>query len=554
MQRRLVTRNERSFYRRKCGLCDKDMISCYHESAPFPVYCVPCWYSDKWDPMDFGQDYVFSKIFFEQFKNLSDKVPKSAVFSRNAINSEYCNICVDTKDAYSSSSLIVGENIYYSYRLDKSRDIFDCSYGVKIERCYDSLDIADSAGIFFSRYVRNSYASLFLYDVRNSNNCFGCVNMRNGQYRIFNKQYSKEEYQAKIKELDLGSYKNYREIKNKFENFKANFPRRPAMLDKVVDVTGDNVYNSKKTKFCFDSYDVEDSQYILVGVDGVKDSQDMSYAGLGCELSYEGRSIIGLGNKFSVVVHGAGNIEYSEYCINKNASDLFGCVSITSPKNFCIFNKQYREEEYKSLRERIVDHMSTTPYIDKKGRVYKYGEFFPSEAMVFAYNETNAQDYFPLTKDQALAQGFSWRDPETRSYNITLSAEQIPDHIKDIGDDILNQIISCAHKSECSDQCTQAFKIIPQELEFYRKNNLALPRLCPNCRHYARLRQRNPLKLWKRKCQCAGTASDNGVYTNTTVHPPHSTNQHCPNEFQTSYAPERPEIVYCEACYQAEII
>ncbi|MFH1162189.1 MAG: hypothetical protein V1696_02855 [Candidatus Jorgensenbacteria bacterium] len=43
----------------------------------------------------------------------------------------------------------------------------------------------------------------------------------------------------------------------------------------------------------------------------------------------------------------------------------------------------------------------------------------------------------------------------------------------------------------------------------------------------------------------------NGVYTNTAIH------QHgdgpCPNEFETSYAPERKEIVFCERCYNAEM-
>lgn len=43
------------------------------------------------------------------------------------------------------------------------------------------------------------------------------------------------------------------------------------------------------------------------------------------------------------------------------------------------------------------------------------------------------------------------------------------------------------------------------------------------------------------------------VYTNTANHSPHSTNQSCPNEFETSFAPDRPEIVYCEECYQAEV-
>ncbi|MBI5622130.1 DNA-directed RNA polymerase, partial [Candidatus Falkowbacteria bacterium] len=30
-------------------------------------------------------------------------------------------------------------------------------------------------------------------------------------------------------------------------------------------------------------------------------------------------------------------------------------------------------------------------------------------------------------------------------------------------------------------------------------------------------------------------------------------NAGCTNEFETTYAPERPERVYCEECYQKEI-
>jgi hypothetical protein len=172
-----------------------------------------------------------------------------------------------------------------------------------------------------------------------------------------------------------------------------------------------------------------------------------------------------------------------------------------------------------------------------------------------------------------------------------MKTEDIPDHIKDVKDDIIDQIIACQHNQECNHQCTQAFKIIPQELQFYRRMNLPLPRLCPNCRHYERLKQRNPLKLWKRQCQCGGKAShrpdheiatpqdkdtpgaplieqdekrshfkqprclksrnDREGYQNTVSH--FHGDFPCPNTFETSYAPERPEIVYCEQCYNQEV-
>jgi hypothetical protein len=209
--------------------------------------------------------------------------------------------------------------------------------------------------------------------------------------------------------------------------------------------------------------------------------------------------------------------------------------------------------------------MNKMPYVDKKGRVYKYGEFFPPELSPFAYNETIAQEYFPLTKEQALAQGYRWKDPEERNIKPDYYTKDLPDHIKDVKDDILGKIIQCAHsqvkedgslEANCNEQCTTAFKIIPQELEFYRRMNLPLPRLCPNCRHFQRLKQRNPLKLWHRKCQCQGTYGQNpnnsNIYQNQTTH--FHQNKPCSNEFYTSYAPDRPEIVYCDKCYNKELL
>lgn len=159
----------------------------------------------------------------------------------------------------------------------------------------------------------------------------------------------------------------------------------------------------------------------------------------------------------------------------------------------------------------------------------------------------------------ALNQGYRWKDPAERNIQPTTSYSQLPDHINDVPDSITQEVIGCQHQGTCNEQCTQAFKVIPQELQFYRKMNLPLPRLCPNCRHYARLKQRNPLKLWKRRCMCAGgkaqtaqISQNTNSYMNTATHL-HGQNP-CPNEFETSYAPERPEMVYCESCYNAEVV
>jgi hypothetical protein len=113
-----------------------------------------------------------------------------------------------------------------------------------------------------------------------------------------------------------------------------------------------------------------------------------------------------------------------------------------------------------------------------------------------------------------------------------LESERLLDNIKDVRDDILKEIIGCAHKGECACRCTTAFKITKQELDFYRFHNLPIPRLCHNCRHVRRVKNQSSMRLWHRKCM----------------------NEGCNNEFETSYAPERSEIVYCEQCYQQEVI
>src|SRR3989338_10671220 len=76
MMRRLAFRNERTLYKRPCDLCKKDSVSLYPTGTPFPVYCHPCWWSDKWDPRDFAMEYDPKRPFLEQFKELQGKVPR----------------------------------------------------------------------------------------------------------------------------------------------------------------------------------------------------------------------------------------------------------------------------------------------------------------------------------------------------------------------------------------------------------------------------------------------------------------------------------------------
>ena len=195
--------------------------------------------------------------------------------------------------------------------------------------------------------------------------------------------------------------------------------------------------------------------------------------------------------------------------------------------------------------------MDEIPYVDAIGKIYTYGDFFPADLSPFCYNETVAQEIFPLTKEEALKMGYSWKERISKDYKSDMDASDLPDSSHDTDEDILEKVISCEHKDTCTHQCTKAYKITKTEFYFYKKLNIPIPRLCYNCRYCERIAKRNPIKLWNRVCQCSGASSFNNIYKNTRVH------EHkdgvCQNEFQTSYSPVRPEIIYCEKCYQKEV-
>ncbi|MDP3710786.1 MAG: hypothetical protein Q8R29_03655 [bacterium] len=556
-------RNERSLYKRKCNAPghEEEIISIFPPDSEInSVYDYKFWWSDNWDSLQYGREYNFSEPFLQQFGKLLASVPQPNVIQTNSINSEYCNSVLGAKNCYLVFAASRIENTYYSSWLDEIRDCLDILWSHHGELGYENVLCNDFYKLFFSGFSEECSESAFLWDCRGCSYCFGCVGLRNKQYHIFNKPYSKEEYFSKIKEYNLGSFAELSKIKKDFQEFKLKYPHKYARITNSVNSTGDNLKNAKNAFYCFDSTmgAFEDCRYVAVpfGKDeAIKDSHSSFGVGHGFSFAYQSASVItGSSVFFSKKIWTGYNIQYSYNC--HNCHDLFACVGLRN-KSYCILNKQYSKEEYEKLVPQIIDHMNQMPYTDSKGRIYRYGEFFPPERSPFAYNETIAQEYFPLTKEQAEQQGYRWKEPETKNYQITKTPDQLPDHIKDVKDGILNDIIQCAHVTTsqvvtCNEQCTTAFRIIPQELEFYRKNNIALPRLCPNCRHYQRLKQRNPLKLWQRKCQCSGTKSDNGIYQNQTNH--FHQDQHCPNEFETSYAPERQEIVYCEECYQQEVV
>jgi hypothetical protein len=524
LQRRFLWRNERNLYKRTCDLCHKDIVSLYREDAPFPVYCNSCWYSDGWDALAMGKEYDFNRDFFSQFQELINAVPRPALIGTNNVNSPYINYSINLKNCYLGLCASECEDCGYIYRTFSTKNSFDCFSVVECELCAELTQSAKCFQTSYSKFTENAVDSLLVNDCKNISNCFGSTGLRNKQNVIFNQQRPKEEFD-KIRS-ECGSYKKLQEYRQKAEELSLVFPRKYARLLHAINSIGEDLTNVKNCKNCFVIREGENLNYAYFG-SNLKDGRDFNFAD-NSELIYESANIEkNYMELFSLTSWFSHFITYCDHCFS--SQNLFGCVGLRD-KQYCILNKQYTKEEYEKIVAQIIEKMTS----DKE-----YGEFLPAKLSPFAYNETVAQEYFPLTKEEAIKQGYQWKDPEERGYKIDMLEENFPDDIRDADESIVNKIIGCAHKGTCNEQCTTAFKITSQELQFYKKVNLPLPRLCPNCRHYQRLTQRNPLKLWHRQCMC-------------DKNHPHHTGK-CTNEFETSYAPDRPEIVYCEQCYQQEV-
>jgi len=538
--RRMAWRNERTLYHNKCAFSGIPVLSMFAPETGLVVYDRDIWWTDKWDPFDYGVDYDFSKPFFEQFRELFQRVPLANLGNTNMVNSDYANHSVDCRNCHLIFASFTNENVSYSNGIFESKDSLDLYKVGKSEQCYEDVLCNSLFNTHFSYDSEESINSSFLTSCLNLQDCLGCMNLRHKRYSIFNKQYTKEEYEKKRILYDFGSYKVLEKFKEEYKNFLKNQFRRFAFIYKSKNVTGDNVLFSKDSRMIFDIFsEAENSKYIIHGAMIIRESYDGYGIGARAELAYENvdTGIDGARQLFSVINHTCMETHYTYMCYSSKF--LFGCVGVRD-HDYVILNKKYTKIEYEKLLPKIIEHMNKIPYVDKQGRVYKYGEFFPPELSPFAYNETIANEYYPQTKENAIKAGFKWKEKHERSYVIDIKSEDLPDHIKNTEKSIVGKIIECIHKGTCNEQCTEAFKITDMELKFHRKLNITLPRLCPNCRHFERLKKRNPFKLWHRSCMCDKTNHFHGEGK-------------CDVEFETSYAPERPEIVYCEKCYQQEV-
>ncbi|MFH0928098.1 MAG: hypothetical protein V1821_01350, partial [bacterium] len=329
-----------------------------------------------------------------------------------------------------------------------------------------------------------------------------------------------DEYRKRIKEA-LENRESLEAHRVKFNSLRLKFPVEYANIQNATNSTGDFLHHATNVRNTFECYEIEnlgDCYRAFRFKDCYRVNNTINSVGVESGMVHNSSNCLG-----DLFCQDSMNVAYSYTC--NDCMDVFGSSGLMKKKN-CILNKQYSEEEYKKLRVQIVADMKV------RG---EWGEFLPSKFCPHAYNDSQAMYTLPLTKDEALKRGYRWQDEASGTRGKkTIAIEAVPNMIQETTDSITKEILACQ-------RCGLNYRVNPIELKLLRSLNLAVPLTCPECRFEARFKLHNKPMLYDRECMCDKPHSDHA-------------GGRCSNKFKTTYAPNRPEIVYCGKCYQEEII
>ena len=460
-------------------------------------------------------DIDTNKSFFEQLKDLAKVVPIRAVpRGAESPNSEFSFYGKYMKNCYYVFGGRRSEDIMFGSSIYDSKSSVDCYFIRNDENVYDNVTTSHCSFCRYAYFSQNCIDCDFIYDCRNCQNCFGCINLRNKNYCWFNEQLTKEEYKKRRAETDLGSRKVYKDYKNKFWDFVKTNPIRATRIYQSINCSGNDIKRSKNCEHCFQTEDSENVRYAGFVIMGMKDSMDVGHTG-SSERLYECQNVGTKSSnlKFSFAVKESSNCEY--LMTSDNCHNCFGCIGLKNA-SYAIFNKEYSKEEYFKKVDEIKIKML------EEG---SYGEYFPMDFSVCAYNGTMASFIYPITENQAKAQGIFWqRETDVDTKNLkSIEAGELPDNINDATDELCNLAI-------IGEVSKKPFKLTPREIKFYKQNKIALPSDTPHSRIVERYKILNNFQVVKELCDSCG------------------------REIESSFKKSDGFRPYCEECYKKEIL
>ena len=324
---------------------------------------------------------------------------------------------------------------------------------------------------------------MYSVKLQNCHHCFGCSNLVNKSYCVYNQQKTKEEYTDFLKSLDLWSHIVRQELAKKFsqEVVPGAYFAATSSINSSGCI-GDGFVNSNNCFLWFDMKVTEDCRYTHDTTTPNDTCFDAVYV-VKWSRTYNTFSSVSTNAYCSRFVWECSDVYYCDSCMN--SQHLFACVWLQN-KSYCVLNKQYSKDDYFAMVQQIVERMVAD------GSWWRFPEM-----SCYGYNESVAAEFFPLKKEEAVKRGFTWQDKEY-PVNLpegaaTVPTSDLPDHIDDIDEGISKKALICweTHKP---------FRVVAMELAFYRRNKIPLPRVHHDVRYHAHKRYISHRDLYLRTC------------------------------------------------------
>ncbi len=438
------------------------VLSFHHPSSGVRVLPDKEWFSR--DFSNINADWSSDGSFFDQINALRLRVPLPATSTLTPDENSISLVSIGNKDSFFVLGC-KGVRGYYSSLVQESEDYADSIASRNVTHGYN---IIHCDRMFNCKFARDSYDCIdcdFIFDCKNCKNCFGASNQRNKKYLWFNEPMSKEEWEKRRKEVDLGCRSQLELHSAAFDQLLLEDSVWPeAFNEGAIDSIGDYLWNCTDCRYCF--LMANNSVHNFWCAWGINANGNAFCAGplnaMDCYMcnvpGYSAKT------KFSWKCAQCDSVEYSINCFN--CKNCFGCVGLQR-KEFHIFNKPFSEDEYwKKLDEIKCDMLD-------RG---EYGRFFPlsfasahtrlgGAVINTLYNPDDlikwgAMDFEPCSSG---ACGFEEKDVTSMRQR-----EDVPDCIGAMGDEWVGA-------SVYDPEAKRRYTFLRPELEFYRQERVPAP-------------------------------------------------------------------------------
>lgn len=292
-----------------------------------------------------------TEAFFKELKRIILSQPKLTTHTLNSENCEYGDQLYYCKNLINSFDTLNSADSIYLFDSEMCVSCVDCDYCFESELCYNCVDARKCFNSDFLEDCSNTRDSSYCYNCRDCHNLFGCANLTNKSFCIFNRQLTEGEYKEKVKIFKALPPAKVLEI---FEELKKRYPLTQTHgLNNENSPYGNYVYNSRNCYMCFDAKNNENSAYLYDSI-GCKNCFDSNFSGES-QLSYEFLDSTNLFNcNFAIWSGHSSDSSYIIACAN--VKNCLGCVNLYQ-KEYCILNRQLTKEDYEIKSKQILGEL-----------------------------------------------------------------------------------------------------------------------------------------------------------------------------------------------------